>query len=92
MCGHAVGRANCNWRATSRRRPLGPPDRRDREVERRRRMPEATIVNLRTDFESVEEELRQISSNEQNRQQIMLSGHQRIAAANPSAPNAESGQ
>ena len=66
-------------------------DRRDREVERRR-MLEATVANLRTEFESVEEELHQISSNEQNRQQTMLSGHQRIAAANPSAPTAESGQ
>ena len=73
-------------------------DRRDREVERRRRMLEANIANLRTEFESAEEELRQISSNEQSRQQTLLSGHQRIAAANPpapsapSAPTAESGQ
>jgi circadian clock protein KaiC len=70
-------------------------DRRDRELERRRRMLEANIANLRTEFESVEEELRQISSNEQNRQQTLLSGNQRIAAANPpapSAPTAESGQ
>jgi circadian clock protein KaiC len=71
-------------------------DRRDRELERRRRMLEANIANLRTEFESVEEELRQISSNEQSRQQILLSGNQRIAAANPrpapTAPTAESGQ
>ncbi|MCI1186633.1 circadian clock protein KaiC [Hymenobacter sp. DH14] len=74
-------------------------DRRDRELERRRRMLEANIANLRTEFESVEEELRQISSNEQSRQQTLASGHQRITAANPpkagapgSAPTTESGQ
>ena len=37
-------------------------DRKDRELERRRRVLEATIANLRTEFESVEEELRQINS------------------------------
>ncbi|GAA4055340.1 circadian clock protein KaiC [Hymenobacter glaciei] len=74
-------------------------DRRDRELERRRRMLEANIANLRTEFESVEEELRQISSNEQGRQQALTSGQQRITAANPpnagargSAPSSESGQ
>ncbi|OGX88664.1 circadian clock protein KaiC [Hymenobacter glacialis] len=58
-------------------------DRRDRELERRRRVLEANIANLRTEFESVEEELRQIYSDEQNRQQTLTSGNQRIAAANP---------
>jgi circadian clock protein KaiC len=74
-------------------------DRRDRELERRRRMLEANIANLRTEFESVEEELRQISSNEQSRQQTLVSGHQRITAANPpkagasgTAATTESGQ
>jgi circadian clock protein KaiC len=74
-------------------------DRRDRELERRRRTLEANIANLRTEFESVEEELRQSSSNELNRQQTLVSGHQRITAANPpsvggpgSAPSSESGQ
>ncbi|MBH8568590.1 circadian clock protein KaiC [Microvirga sp. STS02] len=70
-------------------------ERRDREVERRRRVLEANIANLRTEFESVEEELRQISANEQSRRQALLSGQQRIAAANPpapGAPTAESGQ
>ena len=74
-------------------------DRRDRELEHRRRMLEANIANLRTEFESVEEELRQISSNEQSRQQALTSGNQRITAANPprtdaagSAPTTESGQ
>nr|GFD58233.1 hypothetical protein [Tanacetum cinerariifolium] len=33
--------------------------RKDRELERKRRVLEATIANLRTEFESVEEELRQ---------------------------------
>ncbi|OGX81948.1 KaiC 1 [Hymenobacter lapidarius] len=60
-------------------------DRRDRELERRRRVLEANIANLRTEFESVEEELRQIYSDEQNRQQTLTSGNQRIAAANPPA-------
>ena len=63
--------------------------RRDRELERRRRMLEANIASLRTEFESVEEELRQISSNEQARQQNLLSGNQRIAAANPPAPTGQ---
>ncbi len=60
-------------------------ERRDRELERRRRMLEANIANLRTEFESVEEELRLISSNELSRQQTLLSGQQRITAANPPA-------
>jgi circadian clock protein KaiC len=60
-------------------------DRRDRELERRRRMLEANIANLRTEFESVEEELRQISSHEQSRSEALSSGKQRITAANPPA-------
>ena len=74
-------------------------DRRDRELERRRRTLEANIANLRTEFESVEEELRLISSDEYRRQQTLLSGNQRIMAANPPnagapgrAPATESGQ
>jgi circadian clock protein KaiC len=59
-------------------------DRRDRELERRRRVLEANIANLRTEFESVEEELRQINSHEENRHNTLSSGKQRIAAANPS--------
>jgi circadian clock protein KaiC len=58
-------------------------ERRDRELERRRRVLEANIANLRTEFESVEEELRQINTHEQNRQETLNSGKQRIAAANP---------
>ena len=58
-------------------------DRRDRELERRRRVLEANIANLRTEFESVEEELRQINTDAQTRQQTLASGHQRIAEANP---------
>jgi circadian clock protein KaiC len=58
-------------------------ERRDRELERRRRVLEANIANLRTEFESVEEELRQINTEAQTRQQALLSGNQRIAAANP---------
>ena len=62
-------------------------------------MLEANIANLCTEFESVEEELRLISSDEQSRQQTLLSGNQRITAANPpdagapgSAPATESGE
>ncbi|MFD1874168.1 circadian clock protein KaiC [Hymenobacter bucti] len=44
-------------------------DRKDRELERKRRVLEATIANLRTEFESVEEELRRVHSEEQSRQQ-----------------------
>ncbi|WP_201982977.1 circadian clock protein KaiC [Hymenobacter rubidus] len=62
-------------------------ERRDRELARRRRVLEANIANLRTEFESVEEELRQITTHEQNRQQELLSGKQRIAAANPLLQN-----
>ncbi|WP_234795146.1 circadian clock protein KaiC [Hymenobacter arizonensis] len=65
-------------------------DRRDRELERRRRVLEANIANLRTEFESVEEELRQINTEEQNRQQTLSSGNERIAAANPPRYNAPS--
>ncbi|MBF9219774.1 circadian clock protein KaiC [Hymenobacter sp. BT662] len=63
-------------------------ERRDRELERRRRMLEANIANLRTEFESVEEELRQISTHEQSRNEALQSGKQRITAANPPAFNA----
>ncbi|WP_051718901.1 circadian clock protein KaiC [Hymenobacter sp. IS2118] len=58
-------------------------DRRDRELERRRRVLEANIANLRTEFESVEEELRQINTEAQNRQETLTSGNLRIGAANP---------
>ena len=58
-------------------------ERRDRELERRRRVLEANIANLRTEFESVEEELRQINTEALTRQQTLVSGNQRIAAANP---------
>ncbi|WP_151087874.1 circadian clock protein KaiC [Hymenobacter baengnokdamensis] len=42
--------------------------RRDRDLERKRRVLEATIANLRTEFETVEEELRRISHEEQTRE------------------------
>ena len=45
--------------------------RKDRELERKRRVLEATIANLRTEFESVEEELRQVNNEEQSRQLAM---------------------
>lgn len=55
-------------------------DRRDRELERKRRMLEATIANLRTEFESVEEELRQASGEEQGRLAALREGRASLAA------------
>jgi circadian clock protein KaiC len=49
-------------------------DRRDRELERKRRVLEATIANLRTEFETVEEELRHISHEEQAREAALRNG------------------
>ncbi|WP_019947815.1 circadian clock protein KaiC [Hymenobacter aerophilus] len=46
-------------------------ERRDRELERKRRVLEATIANLRTEFESVEEELRLVNSEEQQRHESL---------------------
>ncbi|RFP65816.1 circadian clock protein KaiC [Hymenobacter lapidiphilus] len=45
-------------------------ERRDRGLERKRRVLEATIANLRTEFESVEEELRRVNSEEQQRHDV----------------------
>ena len=55
---------------------------------------EANIANLRTEFESGDEELRQINADARTRRNTLLSGNQRTAAANPSAPSppAASGQ
>ncbi|GAB3638219.1 circadian clock protein KaiC [Hymenobacter arcticus] len=49
-------------------------DRRDRELERKRRMLEATIANLRTEFETVEDELRRVSHEEQTRGTALREG------------------
>ncbi|GAB3237776.1 circadian clock protein KaiC [Hymenobacter seoulensis] len=54
-------------------------ERKDRELERKRRVLEATIANLRTNFESVEEELRQINAEEQLRQQQFTNTRNQIA-------------
>ncbi|HEX8328601.1 MAG TPA: circadian clock protein KaiC [Hymenobacter sp.] len=62
-------------------------ERRDRELERRRRMLEANIANLRTEFESVEEELRLIATDEQNRQETLLTGKQRMGGGIPRPQN-----
>ncbi|WP_375415796.1 circadian clock protein KaiC [uncultured Hymenobacter sp.] len=64
--------------------------RRDRELERRRRTLEANIGNLRTEFESVEEELRFINSEEQLRQQAAT--RDRAALHGSGTPLAESRQ
>ncbi|MDO7877636.1 circadian clock protein KaiC [Hymenobacter sp. ASUV-10] len=45
-------------------------ERQDRELERRRRVLEGTIANLRTEFESVEDELRRIDLETQARQRL----------------------
>ncbi|GAB3296415.1 KaiC family protein [Hymenobacter tenuis] len=54
-------------------------ERKDRELERKRRVLEATIANLRTNFESVEEELRQINAEEPLRQQQFTNTRNQIA-------------
>jgi circadian clock protein KaiC len=54
-------------------------DRRDRELERKRRMLEATIANLRTEFETVEEELRHISHEEHTREAALRDGRSAMA-------------
>ena len=64
--------------ATAARQAL---DRRDRELDRKRRVLEAAIATLRTEFESVEEELLQTNSEEQVRDAERLSFAQ--AARNP---------
>jgi circadian clock protein KaiC len=55
-------------------------DRRDRDLERKRRVLEATIANLRTEFETVEEELRRVSHEEQTRDSARRDGHSALAA------------
>ncbi|MEJ7663781.1 MAG: ATPase domain-containing protein [Hymenobacter sp.] len=60
-------------------------DRRDRELEGKRRVLEATIANLRTEFESVEEELRHLGQQEQAREAAQRQGHAALAAGGPPA-------
>jgi len=60
-------------------------DRRERELERKRRMLEATIANLRTEFETVEEELRRTSHEEHLREAAQRDG--RAARATGAAPD-----
>ncbi|RZK92666.1 MAG: hypothetical protein EOO62_32805, partial [Hymenobacter sp.] len=64
--------------------------RKDRELERKRRVLEATIANLRTEFESVEEELRQVNEEEHARHQSITdtnhhAGHSRTTTP-PTTP------
>ncbi|TGE24410.1 circadian clock protein KaiC [Hymenobacter aquaticus] len=61
-------------------------ERKDRELERRRRVLEATIGNMRTEFESVEEELRQINTEEQARQQALAEGKAQFTQPLPPQP------
>jgi len=55
-------------------------DRRDRDLERKRRVLEATIANLRTEFETVEEELRRVSHEESTRDVALRDGRSALAA------------
>ena len=50
--------------------------RKDRELERKRRVLEATIANLRTEFESVEEELRRITADEDGQRRQLTAGRE----------------
>ena len=61
-------------------------DRRDRELARKRRVLEATIANLRTEFETVEEELRRMSHEAQARE--AAPPDDRPASYLPPSPNA----
>jgi len=70
-------------------------DRRDRDLERKRRMLEATIANLRTEFETVEEELRRVSQEEHLREAALRNGHAARATGQAAdyltpTPNAQS--
>ena len=58
-------------------------DRRDRELARKRRVLEATIANLRTEFETVEEELNRISHEETDRASALRDGRSTLAAGRP---------
>jgi circadian clock protein KaiC len=51
-------------------------DRRDRELARKRKILEASIENMRTEFESMEEELKQIHAEEQSLQKSESNGLQ----------------
>ncbi|NVO31213.1 circadian clock protein KaiC [Hymenobacter lapidiphilus] len=66
-------------------------ERRDRDLERKRRVLEATIANLRTEFESVEEELRRVNSEEQQRHDSMAEERRQLghtfSAHPPATPN-----
>jgi circadian clock protein KaiC len=65
-------------------------ERKDRELERRRRMLEGTIANLRTEFESVEDELRKINTEEQDRQLNLLKAREQASRPFPEQKNVTS--
>ena len=54
-------------------------EQRDRELERKRRVLEATIANLRTEFETVEEELRRIGNESHSRETALRDGRSALA-------------
>lgn len=66
--------------------------RRERELERKRKVLESTIGNLRTEFESVEEELRQVTSEEDSRQQALASSRSTLGNNLNSSPPAGASQ
>ncbi|WP_022825846.1 circadian clock protein KaiC [Hymenobacter norwichensis] len=63
--------------------------RKDRELARRRRVLEATIANLRTEFESVEEEFRQLNTEEHDRKTGQVKNHRK--ATRSSSPSDAAG-
>jgi len=67
-------------------------EQRDRELERKRRVLEATIANLRTEFETVEEELRRIGHEEHTRDAALRASRSALATGRasdylPAQPN-----
>jgi circadian clock protein KaiC len=51
-------------------------DRKDRELARKRKILESSIENMRIEFESIEEELKQIQAQEQSLQSVSVNGSQ----------------
>ncbi len=58
-------------------------ERKDRELDRKRKVLEATIANLRTEFESVEEELKRMHMQEQVKMDMLSTGRKEMAEVNP---------
>jgi circadian clock protein KaiC len=67
-------------------------DRKDRELERKRKVLEATIANLRTEFESVEEELKRINLEEKKQMDTLSEGRKQIGRFTPANGKAGPGR